>query len=248
MKELHKLYSGKVKIYFDDERHIFTKESGERISGTTSITGLLDKSGALMGWVAKMMGLYLLEEAKKGNDKITERLVTSAKNEYRRLKQEAADIGKMIHDFAERWIKEKRKPEIPNDEKVRNGAIAFLSWVKEVGIKFNSSEKIIYSKKYNYAGIMDADGKIGKKRCIIDFKSSSGIYNEMRYQLAGYWNAREEEIGKKYDIGYIIQFNKETGDFKVLEIMREEYLRDRKAFLGLLDTKRREDELSRSTK
>lgn len=244
MNKEFKLYGGKIKICFDDERHVFTDKDGKIILGTTSITGLLDKSAALMGWTAKMMGIYLLNEAGNGNDRITIELVSRAKQEYRRLKQEAADIGSLIHEFAEKWITSKKKPAIPDNDKVRNGAIAFLSWVKDTGVKFDNSELIVYSKKHNYAGIMDADGHIDGKRCIIDFKSSSGIYTEMRYQLAAYWNAREEETKKEYDLGYIVQFGKETGEFKVLEISRNEYLKDKKAFLGLLSVKQREQQLN----
>lgn len=238
----HKLYGGEEVIYFDDERHIFTDKKGNNIISVTGITGVIDKSGALMGWTAKMMGLYLAELLDKGVV-IDIGHIEIAKKEYRRLKQEAADIGTLIHEWAEKWITLKKEPELPEDERVRNGSIAFLKWVKDTGVKFNNSEQIIYSKKYNYAGIMDADGHIDGKHCIIDFKSSNGLYNEYKYQLAGYWQAKEEETNKKYEIGYLVRFGKDDGEFEVKEISRSEYEKDKKAFLGALAIKRRESEI-----
>ena len=38
---------------------------------------------------------------------------------------------------------------------------------------------------------------------------------------------------------------KEDGEFEVKEISRKDYLKDRKAFLGLLEAKRREIELAK---
>lgn len=244
MKREINLYNKKVKIFFDEERHIFTDENGDTIFGTTSITGLLDKSGALMGWVAKMMALYLNGLLSEGKP-ITSDSIELAKKEYRKLKAEAADIGTMIHEFAEKWITLKKKPEIPENEKVRNGAIAFLKWVKDTRVEFDNSELIVYSKKYNYAGIMDADGHIDGKKCIIDFKSSSGIYPEMFMQLSAYWLAREEELGKEYDLGYLVRFGKEDGNFEVKEISRKEHLKNKEAFLGLLKVRERLDEMKK---
>ena len=201
---------------------------------------MIDKSAPLMGWAVNMMGQYLLQNWDSGMNKGD--LVETAKREYRRIKTEAADIGTLVHEYAENWIKGK-KPKMPEDEHARNGIMAFLSWVKQIEIKFDNSERIIYSRKYDYTGIMDWDGVDNGDPIIGDFKTSKGIYSEMRYQLAGYWNAMEEEMGMKYLRGYIVQFGKETGDFAVKEIKRSEYLKDRKAFLAALAIKKREQEL-----
>lgn len=165
------------------------------------------------------------------------------KKEHSKRKAAAADIGTEIHKLIERWIKGE-KVEIPDDENIRNGYIAFLKFVKEnEKLKITSSEQFIYSKKYDYAGIKDWDAEEDGMLVIGDNKSSKGIYTEMRYQLAGYWNASEEESGKRYEKGIIAKFGKYDGEFEYLEIPRREYKKDLKAFLGLLDTRRREREL-----
>ena len=243
MLQEHSLYKGKVKIKFEDERHIFYDEKGKQIPGVTSATGVVDKSGALMGWVAKMMGLYLLTEKEKGNGMITEELVGKAKKEYRNLQKQAADIGTEIHQWVSDWILGK-KPEMPDNEKVVNGITAFLRFQKEHNLKWVESEKVIYSKKHSYAGILDAVAKEGNKLVLIDFKSSSGIYEEMQFQVAGYEIAYEEETGKKIDKRIIIKFGKETGDFEVKELDNIE--KDKKAFLACLQLKNRLNELKKN--
>jgi len=243
MEEI-KLYGGKVKILFDDQRHRFTNAVGEPISSVTSFTGVLDKP-ALIYWAVKMMGLHLEKnwDPKKVNtEEVKMGLIETAKKEFRRIKEEAADIGTDIHQFAEDYIKGK-KPKMPEQEETKNGVIAFLDWFKGSGIKITSSERFIYSKKHNYAGIEDWEGTEGKSLVIGDFKSSKGIYDEMRFQLALYWNAREEETGKEYDKGLIVKFGKQDGKFELLTIPRKEYLCDLKAALACIPIKRRLDQL-----
>ncbi len=241
-----KLYKGKVTIQFNPENHRFTDQEDKPIISVTSVTGIIDKSAALMGWAVKLVGEYLKQKwdtKKKWGESEKLALIDEAKREYRKAQQEAMDIGTVIHDWVEQWIRGKN-PAIPDDSRVQNGVTAFMKWVKETGIKFSNTELVVYSKKYNYAGIMDADGDIDGNLVITDWKSSNGIYNEYFYQLAGYWNAREEETGMKYMGGWIVQFGKETGEFDARFRTRKEYEKDKKCFLAALTIKRREQELS----
>ena len=243
-----KLYKGKVKINFAEKDwngkkiHKYTDSKGNKIESVTGITGLLDKSTPLMIWATRMMGDYILDYY--SGQVITPDIIETAKKQWREAKEKAADIGSAIHEWVEQKIKG-LEPEIPQEEKVRNGAIAFLKWMKTHDIKFKETERIVYSKKYNYVGRCDWFGKEGKTWIIGDHKSSKGIYNEMRYQLAAYWNASEEERIAEFEKGIIVKYGKEDGEFETLEISRREYLKDREAFLGLLQTKRREIELKK---
>jgi len=245
--ETIKLYKGKVTINFDEIRHRFTHEDGRPIKSVTSYTGIVDKSAPLMNWSVNQMALFLYKnwdvkkvktEAEKAN------LIETAKREFRRIKEEAAEKGKEAHAWAEDWSKGK-KPKMPEDTEVRNAVIAFLDWFKQSEIKITSSERFIYSIKYDYAGIMDWEG-IRKRDLIMgDYKATNGIYDEMRFQLALYWQAREEETGKQYKEGDIIQFGKQTAEFGKLVIPREEYLKDLKAALGCIPLRNRLNELKK---
>lgn len=237
LKEL-KLYGGKVTIKFDDERHIFYGEQGETLFSVTGATKVIDKSGALMGWTAKMMAEYMKAKWNDGMDRMAvEDLIERAKKEYRFLQKEAADIGTEIHKWIEQWIAGKN-PEMPDNSKVVNGITAFLRFQKEHQFKWIESERIIYSKKHGYAGILDAIASSKDYGIILaDFKSSNGIYTEMRFQVAGYQLAWEEETSKKIDKRMIIRFGKETGEFEVCELSED--TKDKKSFLAALELARR---------
>ena len=238
------LFKGKKVGEFAETTHKFTDLEGNRILGVTSITGLVDKSNQLIYWATKLMGRYLLENY--DGKAIDEQIVLTAQKKWREAIEEAADIGKEIHSFIEAKFKGE-SPVMPEREQTLNGVNAYLKWMKTHKIKVAEAERIIYSKKYGYAGICDWYGEEGLDLVIGDNKSSKGIYNEMQYQVAAYQAALEEELEQKFKKAYIIRFDKETGEFiperDVLEISRKEYLKNYEAFLGLLKVKHREVEL-----
>ena len=238
MLKTYELYNKKIVIRFDDERHIFYGPKGEYLTSVTGATGVVDKSAAITGWAVNLARDYLLEKISKG--KITEADIFEAIKQHRIFKKKAANIGTQIHEWCSDWILGK-KPEMPAKEEVVNGITAFLKFQKEHKIKWLESERVVYSKKHNYAGFLDAVGKIGKDLTLIDFKSSNGIYDEMRFQVAGYQIAYEEETEKKFDKRIIIRFGKEDGNFEIKELDNDEA--DKKAFLACLELKNRLKEL-----
>jgi len=244
MKEVL-LYNKTIKILFDENRHMYFNDKKEHLMSVTTATGVVDKSGPLMGWAVKMAKNYLIDNWKAG-EKITESekiaMIEEAGKQHRIFKKKAADIGTQIHEWAENWIKG-RNPEMPKEEKVVNGITAFLKFNQENKVKWKDSERFVYSKKHNYCGILDAVGRIGKELVLIDFKSSNGIYDEMRFQVAAYQLAYEEETEKKIDRSIILRFGKEDGEFEVKEL--PDYNKDKKAFLACLELKRRLKELSK---
>lgn len=244
-----KLYDNTVELVFNEAKHYFTANGNLVFPSVTGATGVIDKSRPLIFWAVGLTKNYLMGNLQsliddtKG-DKIAA-LIEEAGKQHSIKKQQAADVGTQIHTWAEAFIKaksEKEWPEIPKEPQVANGVAAFLKWVDEYEVKFISSEKMIYSKKYKYAGIMDAEAIIKKKLCVIDFKSSKAVYPEMRFQVAAYQAAVEEETGKEYSGNkWLARFDKETGEFEAHEFA--EHDKDFKAFLAALDLRRRLKEL-----
>ncbi len=238
MLKEYSLYDKKITIRFDDGRHVFYGPNGEYLTSVTGVTGVIDKSGPLMYWAVNLARDYLLEKIQSGQ--IVEMDIIEASKQHRAFKKKAADMGTQIHQWCSDWILGK-KPKMPEEEKVVNGITAFLKFQKEHKFKWIDSERIVYSKKYGYAGILDAVAKKGKELVLVDFKSSNGIYDEMRFQVSGYQIAYEEETGKKFDKRIIVRFGKETGEFEVKELDNDEA--DKKAFLACLALKNRLKEL-----
>lgn len=247
MEKLYNLYNGEIELKFKENPYhqFYVRKKGEekwnRVKlSTTGATGIIDKSRPLIYWATNLARDYLLGKIKKGA--ITESDIYEAVKQHTIRKEKAADIGTLIHEWCSSWILGK-KPEMPENEKVVNGITSFLKFQKEHKVKWTESERAVYSKKYNFAGFLDAMGKIGKENWLIDFKSSKAVYPEMKLQVAGYSIAYEEEMGNIIDRRMILKFGKDTGDFEVHEIPVENHKKDNKAFLSALTLKRRIKEL-----
>jgi hypothetical protein len=235
-----KLYKGEVVINFDPETHRFSHQNGDRIRSVTTFTGILDKSTYLIPWALKLAKEFIFSHiGKKGY--VIEDIVEEAMKQHTIKRDIAGDIGTEIHKWIDLWIMGK-KPKIPDDEKVRNGVVAFMNFQKEYKVKWIESERIIYSRKYDYAGILDGVGFIlpDKSLFLGDFKSGR-IYPEHFLQTAGYQIAYEEETKKEIKERMIMAFDKNTGDFQLSR--RKENEKDKKAFIALITIKNRLDEL-----
>jgi CRISPR/Cas system-associated exonuclease Cas4 (RecB family) len=238
---IHETKIGKKTIFFDDERHRFWDETGKTIQSVTTFTRIIDKSDALLGWATRLTAEYLLAKLANG-EQITEIDIREAVQEHRRQKEEAADIGTQIHEWVSLWIKGE-KPPIPEDERIQNGINAFLTFQKEYGLKWIESERIVYSEKHEYAGILDAIAKKSKELILVDFKSSNAIYPEHALQTAGYQIAFEEMTQKKIAHRLLIRFGKNDGTFEFRLLKENE--KDAAAFLACVHLKRRLQELER---
>jgi len=247
-KELHRLYNGDIAIMFYPDSHRYKREgrNGYEI-GVTSVSGQLDKPG-LIYWATGLMADYLNELAAKGIV-IGPKEIEQAKDQHRQAKQKAASLGSAVHEWVEKWT-HGENPVIPAEpyddfteediDKIVNGIMAFLKWVNEHNVKIVHAEKLIYSKKHEYVGTLDAIAEVDGKLCVIDYKTSKGIYTEMRYQTIAYKKAYEEEMNVKVDGGrWIIKLGKEDGDFQAVHLPASEDDADYKAFLGLLTVKKR---------
>jgi hypothetical protein len=250
MEEITKtinLYKGTVPIKFvtdHADKHEYYDSEGKRLYGDTYYTSIIDKSKVFVPSALKKMADVLTQYV---GQVLTEEMIYNGKCEWGKTKKEAADIGKEIHRLISEWIGGKN-PQIPKDEKIRNGFIAFMEFQRKHHVKWLESERLVFSKKYQYPGTADAIGKIGKDLVLFDFKSSKpssvspdGIYPEHAVQTAGYQLAYTEETKKKIAYRIIIALDKETGEPRHREF--KDNKKDMEAFLCCLTLRRRIDEI-----
>lgn len=242
MKQLESwpLYNGEIELQFDPVKHQYFV-GGEQVDGCTGILGTLNKP-ALIPWAVGVCCEYMRSNLKPGKplDELAIKiLLTEAKRAHNVKRDNAADIGTLVHQFCEDWIKGK-DPALPFHPQANNGAMAFLDWVKAHDVKFVYSERRIFSRRYRYAGTLDAEGYVDGQLAIIDFKTSSGIWPEMRFQTAAYEAARREESGKSYT-RWIARLGKDDGLFEAKELHDLE--KDFAAFLGAFEAYKRLKEL-----
>lgn len=243
MRERFLLYSGAVALEFDRAKHAYF-ESGERLDSVTGILGALAKP-ALIPWAVGRTCAHIAGElgAEAKLDELQiRRILAEARLAHIVARDAAADIGTIVHLFAEQWIRG-FNPALPADPEARNGAQAFLRWIGAHKVEFKHSERPIFSRRYRYAGTMDLEAVIDGRIAIGDFKTSSGIYSEMRFQTAAYEMARREEDGIDYGPRWILRFDTETGMFEAKPLPVDDLEKDFAAFLGAQAASRRLREL-----
>lgn len=196
--------------------------NGKIIPSVTTVLGLIDKSRPLLIWAENLCREYLKDYAGKT---LTEDVIEMAVKQYSQKRDDAADSGKQVHSWIESFINAvMNKTPIPQvtstQDEVVNGINGFIDWYDSNEVEFLESERIVYSKKYNYVGTFDALAKVNKELTIIDFKTGKAIYPEFWLQLSAYHTAYNEE-----DLDYpnnlihkytILHFNKEDGTFETV--------------------------------
>jgi hypothetical protein len=170
-------------------------EDGTPVPGATTVIGILDKP-ALINWAWKL-GL-------EGKD-------------YKKVRDTAASIGTIAHYLAECDIKNE-KPDLseysPNDvDKAETAFLAWLEFKNQNHLEPIASELQLVSETHKYGGTIDLYAKLnGGGECLIDLKTSSGLWPEMRLQMAAYKNLLIEH-GKTVSNVHLLRIDKETGEF-----------------------------------
>lgn len=174
---------------------IYRNAAGKRVPGTTTISGILDKSRFLVPW-ANQLGLqgidcssYVDEKAKSG---------TLA---HAMISAELAG-GEPI-DFSAYT-----KYEIDAAE---NSFIKWLDWKKTHDIEPILVEACLVSEEYQYGGQIDCYAKIDGRLALIDNKTSKAIYPEHWLQVAGY-SIILEELGYQVDEVRILQIGRDESE------------------------------------
>lgn len=185
---------------------------GTIVPGTTTITGLLNKP-ALIIW-ANRLGLQGIDSSKFRDDK--------------------ADIGTLAHEMILAHLS-KRKPETEDYSKnqidaAENSFLSYLEWEKQHIIEPKLTEFKAVSEAYKYGGAFDFYGSIDGILEVVDFKTGSGIYDEMWLQVAAYGKLITDPI-QKYRILNIPR----TEDESFKEEVKTDLSLHFEAFLKLLD-------------
>lgn len=256
-KIIEKLYAGNVSLEFLPDSHRYRLEgTKEYLPSVTACTGIIDKSRVLIPWAVGLAEKHLRSFLENGTGPFTVEelipIIEEAGRQHQIKKDQAASIGDMVHAYAEAFalavIAKHDVPQIPDDadERVRAGINAFLNWFVANDVQFRHAEKLVYSRIYGFAGLVDSVAKVNGKLMLIDYKTSKGVYTEMRYQIAGYRIAFEEEHGDILDGAVILHFDKEAGVCTPHEYTEDELTKDASAFLACLSLKKREKELAKA--
>jgi len=143
--------------------------------------------------------------------------------DYRKTRDQAADIGSLAHWMCECHLKgvEPDMSEFsPADtSKAENAFLKFLDWWQKGKYTLTASEIQLVSEIYRYGGTLDIVARDTDDRlCLCDIKTSKAVYEEMWYQVAAYQRLWDEH--HPYDMissVSIVRIGKqaEDGDFEV---------------------------------
>jgi len=201
--------------------------NGERVPGVTTIIGRFKDSGGLLFWAFEQGKAAQRGEINKLYDK----------------RDEAAEAGTLAHSMVEAHIKGEDLPDLsayPEDiqRQAQQGFENYIQWAENNRIEIIHQEMELVSETYLYGGCPDAIGRDASGRlCLIDWKTSNGIYPDYLIQLAAYNHLWEENHPLDPLIGgfHLCRFAKEHADFAhhywaELDDAWEQFLLFRKAY------------------
>lgn len=256
-KKTIEMYDGSNITFYPDS-HRYKKEGDTKyMLSPSAITGLIDKSTALLIWNDGLIRSYFMSNIEEDKNYLSEEIKEHLEQalQQRTVKvEEAKTFGSMVHDYAEAYAHAKvfggDMPVVPDDapKEVLNGISAFLDWNDAHKVEYIDTERMVYSSDHQFVGHFDVLAMVDGKLTLIDYKTSKRVYTSQQYQLCAYKLAYEEEAkfkGKFENLDLmILDFNKETGELIEFPISQEDYEKNVPAFLGLLACKKREKELS----
>ena len=245
-----------IALSFDEKLHAY-RVDGKPVPSATKVLGVISKP-ALIPWSLKMGSEWLEKhmfhdeelDQEQGVFTYTSRLTLDAlikgiKAAYRPTSGGALEIGnnthKWIEDAVNIFLEDEGKfgddnlPDRPVDQpEVNNSIDAFLEWVADNDVKFYQSEMKLYSRQDHYAGTVDCVADVNGSRCVVDWKTSKGIYPEYHLQVAAYAQAVEDVTGEQIDQTLVLRLDKSSGRYQCGYQSRREWVDNYETFLAAL--------------
>jgi hypothetical protein len=179
--------------------NIYKNAQGKRIPGVTTVISNLGWSkGGLMHWA--------WEQGINGID-------------YKETRDKAADTGTIAHAMVEADLKGLDWKDLVDLRGVDDDMLtqaerafnAFKEWALGANFKLLKSEHLLVSEKHQFGGQIDVAAVQGR-RAIIDLKTSNGIYEDHKIQIAAYSNLWDENYPDELmENHYILQLGKDGG-------------------------------------
>ena len=140
-------------------------------------------------------------------------IVESARKRPDEVRDEAADFGSQAHGLVEGhilWAMGKREalPIVP--PALAPVVNTFFAWQEQAGLTIPHSARVGYSTAHGFVGTLDGLATRNGLPVVLDWKTSNGLWPEMRLQVAAYALALSEMDGRTLDEAWIVRFNKDV--------------------------------------
>lgn len=194
-------------------RQGYRTKDGKKVPSVTTILSRFKDSGALMKWAydtGREHG-YLEASGKPAPASLYE------------VSSKAADIGTAAHAMVEVSICGGNPHTAAtylelcaeDQQKAENAFSMYQAWANQSKLEILEQEMALVSEKHRFAGTPDAIGRIDGELCLVDWKTSNGVYSDYLLQLAAYRLLWEENNPDRPLTGgfHLCRFAKEFGDF-----------------------------------
>ncbi len=173
------------------ESHGYVWAEGESAIGplpsVTTIIGVLDKSGPLVGWAKRITAEAAVDNRDQmagwvqmaGRDGAVSLLTKAASQKS----DKAADVGTRVHALAESVA---RGVPVELTEEERPFLAAYQRFLEEWQPRYLAAEEMVVSLEHGYGGTFDAIVEMAGDVWMLDTKTSKGVYPETSLQLAAY--------------------------------------------------------------
>lgn len=215
-------FDGKHIIEFNEGSHRYKLDRKPCVGVTTMLKGGLPTNRGLVEWQKGQALEYLWNATVNRETDLEQKaeLFKAAKLADRSVAQEAADVGTVLHAFAEHVGRGERSQaaelldKVTGVEKwpqIKSCVDKYLDWESHNRGEFMASEQLIASPVYLFCGKYDLLSRRSGKIVLSDYKTSKGIYLEHKIQLAAYRLALRQWSDIRVDAIEILRFGK-TGD------------------------------------
>lgn len=284
-------YDNTVEVRFDKVDHEYFLVDSELgnltlLENVSSVSHIIDRSFALIPWAAKktiekflriVPTRYVLVGDVFGTEPLTlmpivpemtlakfTEFALSAKTAHSDELDAAGEIGKMAHDWIEKYIIatlnndqatiQGLMTQMCTDQRATNACIAALDWMKAHNVRWKETERKVYSRTHKVSGTMDGlcivdscddptccPHEFKDRLTIADWKTSNYLYIEFLFQTAAYEAFYEEEFSIDIQDRWVLRLGKEDGEFEPWHLEEEDFEDDFAGFLACLELSRIKD-------
>lgn len=178
----------------DDGRREYTLRTGEVYPSVTTILQTdSQKTAPLTRWAARYTAEWAFDHVPEWINLPRDEAVAWLKAQPFEYRDERADIGLTVHDWAEAHILGTTEPEVPPD--LVPQVNAFLDFERRMAPRWEAAECVGFNRIHRYAGQIDSIATIAGVRYVLDLKTSRDIYPGMALQVTAYRHSTHVEIG-----------------------------------------------------
>lgn len=167
----------------------YTHPNGYQVPRVTTIVGQL-RNDAISQWMVNTACNHILAYVEENDEDLSIRdlktMIAHARKQHYVERDIAASTGTFVHKYITTYLTDLRKcDKIVDDikinaEKADQAIDKFFNWYDKNHCETIEVEKTVYDKYY--AGTLDWFTLINDDLWIVDFKTSSAVYNEHKWQ------------------------------------------------------------------